>query len=222
MTIQITPLTEPTPSRKAPGFFTERMDQTLSELPAAFTQMNALIVEMNALAAAAGYPNAAALAAAIADIIDASLTKNVLADADLFELRNSVDGELWNITWALLKTNILACIAALDSGWFALTLENGFTNYSGFITRCRKTSSGVVNVSATLANTGTRTAGTTVFTLPSGYRPTQTLRAPVTITGTGGELTYLLQIGTNGACQVYNATWPGGTVTGLNLSFIAG
>lgn len=64
MTIQIDALPDP-PSRSEPSTFSEKTDDFLSALPNFVSQANALAVEVNALAAAAGYPNAAALLTAI-------------------------------------------------------------------------------------------------------------------------------------------------------------
>ncbi len=60
MTTQITALPAP-PSRAVPSTFSENMDDFLGAIPAFTTQANSLAIEVNALAAAAGYPNTQAL-----------------------------------------------------------------------------------------------------------------------------------------------------------------
>lgn len=79
---------------------------------------------------------------------------------------------------------------ALDSGWVALPLSNGWVNFGGGIysdAQYRKLN-GVVFVKG-LVKSGTTSAGITLGTLPAGFRPLKQQMKPVTVApGTGGSV----------------------------------
>jgi hypothetical protein len=76
------------------------------------------------------------------------------------------------------------------------TFQNGWTNFGGFSTMAfAKDSAGFVHLKGTIS---AGTFGTTVFTLPAGYRPAQNLALPVAI-----ERNALIL--TTGVVQIYQS-----------------
>jgi hypothetical protein len=69
------------------------------------------------------------------------------------------------------------------SQWFDMTLQNGWLNYGNphSVAGFRKDDNGVVHVRG-LIKTGTTTSGTTIATLPDGFRPTGTRNKSVNST----------------------------------------
>lgn len=89
----------------------------------------------------------------------------------------------WNageiITAAIMNTHVRDNIEELDptDGWTALTLQNGWVNYGGgWATAAYRKAAGIVYVRG-LIRDGSTPAGTTITTLPVGYRPADTLMA---------------------------------------------
>ena len=91
-------------------------------------------------------------------------------------------------------------ISFYDSGWFNLTLQNGWVSYgSGYPTpQCRK-SGNKVTLRGVMKN-GTRTNGTLIFTLPDGFRPT----APLNFSNESSSNHAYIIISTDGQVKVYN------------------
>lgn len=88
------------------------------------------------------------------------------------DLRYTKDGILW---WSLTSGS-----TRLPAPYTYPALQNGWVNYGGGHAPAQfiKLSSGVVLVSG-LIRSGTITAGTTLFTLPPGYRPGHQLMFPI-------------------------------------------
>jgi hypothetical protein len=91
--------------------------------------------------------------------------------------------------------------------WHAMTLENSWAVQSGYQARYKLTPGNAVRVHAELT-AGTLTSGTTIWTAPTGYIPSQEQEFPVTIQ-TGPAAAPATQpyvhMGTGGALDIENA-----------------
>jgi hypothetical protein len=102
--------------------------------------------------------------------------------------------------------------------WTFPSLNSSWVNYgAGFQTiRYRKTPDGTVHIQGLIAG-GTTTGGTTVFTLPAGYRPAGTLILTSQADGGGGIVIARTDIDSSGNVKTsigWSATW-----TMLEFSF---
>lgn len=92
-----------------------------------------------------------------------------------------------------------------DTGWTAATLQNSWTIYTGRRTpRYRKIGDEVFVEGE--VDGGTITAGTTVFTLPSGYRPPQAFVVPIASAGVASGQSARFYVLTTGAVTIYGVT----------------
>lgn len=104
--------------------------------------------------------------------------------------------------------------AIADSGWIAPTLLNSWVNFgSTFDTAAYRKIGEVVYVRG-LIKSGTTTSGTTIFTLPSGYRPSATRKAIVIVSGGSSVPLDIDSAGNVKAAATLNAT-----ATGLDFQF---
>lgn len=117
----------------------------------------------------------------------------------------------WNEFW---HTGNLA-----DSGWQTLTLSNSWTNQGGSPTygpaACRRFGAHVMLRG--LLVPGTTTDGTTMFTLPVGYRPATAMRFPVV--SNGANPIPQLQVNTDGTVQCFGLAGNTAAITVAHISF---
>lgn len=111
--------------------------------------------------------------------------------------KQGIQGVPGEVTTAQLNAAIDLKVDKAQEAWITPTLENGWSNVSGFVTRYKKDALGVVWVE--LFVTG-GTNGSTIFTLPSGYRPSQSL----IITGNATGVTSIIPVLTNGVVMHSN------------------
>lgn len=109
-----------------------------------------------------------------------------------------------------------------DSGWQTLTLSNSWTNQGGSPTfgpaACRRFGAHVMLRG--LLVPGNTTDGTTMFTLPAGYRPATAMRFPVV--SNGSSTTPQLQVNTDGTVQCLGLAGNAAAITIAHISFFTG
>lgn len=112
--------------------------------------------------------------------------------------RNSSNVEKASLTTASGDLTISGTLSAatLGSGWTNITSFGTNMAASTPTPRCTKFGNWVVLTGATIG-TGAVSAGATLFTLPSGYRPSSTVRVAITIGTTATQMV----IATSGACS---------------------
>lgn len=100
--------------------------------------------------------------------------------------------------------NLIALLTPLP--WQTITLSGGWTNRAGYTPASyRKLFSGsnlqiVLNLTA-----GTTTNGTTIFTLPAGYRPTSIVQMPIiTRIAAAPQQMGAIEIDTGGVAKIYD------------------
>lgn len=96
-------------------------------------------------------------------------------------------------------------VTITPGSWIAPTLLNSWVNFSGTHTAGYRKTNGLVEVRGTIKD-GTATDTTTLFNLPSGYRPATDLNFAVA--ASGGPV--MISVQTNGdvkAQGAINATW---------------
>lgn len=108
-----------------------------------------------------------------------------------------------------------------DTGWLAVVLQNGWLNYDDtygdYLFRYVRKIGGIVHLRG-LIKTGTITVGTTLFTLPAGYRPAKTLLFRCASYNGGNWLMGINNVGTVYIAEATaSTTWT--SLTGV--SFIA-
>lgn len=151
MTLSITPLPTP-PSRAVPATFSALADAFLGQLPTFATEANALAVEINALAAAAGYPDPAALYTAVAGGVHAATAKaSPVSGDELMLVDSAASYGLKKISWSDLKaraaaagdissTNLNDAVVngtyfgasvtnAVTTGWYTFVVSGNGVNY---------------------------------------------------------------------------------------------
>lgn len=89
-----------------------------------------------------------------------------------------------------------------DLVWNSPTFSNGWSGSAQY----RKNADGTVSLQG-LITPGTRTGGTTIFNLPSGYRPTVTME--FVCSWTGGGFWNKVRVGTNGNVDYFDGTGSG-------------
>lgn len=89
-----------------------------------------------------------------------------------------------------------------QSAWTNATLQNSWVNFGGVYATAayRKDPAGNVQIKG-LIKSGTITAGTTIFNLPTGFRPSQT-RAFSTTSSNGSNLSSILEIDSLGNVKI--------------------
>ncbi len=105
----------------------------------------------------------------------------------------------------------------VQDAWVTISLASSWVAYGGAYVAPRyvKDKQGVVHVNGS-AKSGTYADGTTVFTLPAGYRPVSSLVVTVAAPMAGGGVNVpQAVIGSDGTCKVYNLSGAGY----LHLSF---
>lgn len=107
--------------------------------------------------------------------------------------------------WQAALDEVARLSALSVSGWTAVTLVNSWTNRAGYGISSFKTLFGstlfiVLNLAA-----GLQTNGTTIFTLPAGFRPLSKVQIPLTarIAATGQQMG-ALEIDTAGAAKIFD------------------
>ena len=95
-----------------------------------------------------------------------------------------------------------------DSGWITPTLNSPYTSYGDIFGNVEYRKIGnIVNIQG-LVNANSASSGSTVFTLPSGYRPKKQL---IFIVQNGNSATARIDIGLDGKVKVVsfgsNTTW---------------
>lgn len=125
-------------------------------------------------------------------------------------------GDLITASWGASVATALA-----DSGWTTATLGNSWAAFGGaFATPAYRKFCGTVYLQGLMAS---GTTGTTVFTLPAGYRPLHEL-VFIAASGTGGTTGGArIEILASGVVQVNSyLTGGGNTYVSLNeITFIA-
>lgn len=95
------------------------------------------------------------------------------------------------------------------TGWTTLTLQNGWTQRSGYaLARYKKDADGIVNVKGLVAG-GVTTSGTAIATLPAGYCPGKRMLRP---TLSNGSFARVDIFNLSSGCQIQ-------IITGVNSSF---
>ncbi|HGK4866200.1 TPA: phage tail fiber protein [Yersinia enterocolitica] len=116
----------------------------------------------------------------------------------------------------LLQTKVETLETSIvTTPWISLVLSNGWTALSGYRAVYRKVN-GMVYIEMTLGSGGSTVEGTTVFTLPSGYRPSSPLTIPISgrLAGIEGGQPRVI-VTPNGEGKVY------GTATGSSISLLS-
>lgn len=101
--------------------------------------------------------------------------------------------------------------------WVTPSLSAGWTGSYGF--GYKKLTNGIVYIRGRLTP-GTETDGTTIFTLPAGYRPVDATVNIITsnIVGSAGARLYIN--GSGGAVQIFGAD-TSGSIYDVNILFLA-
>lgn len=97
--------------------------------------------------------------------------------------------------------------ALLPPTWTSITLLASWANRAGYAAAgYRKLHNGaILEIVLNLGGPGTQTSGTTIFTLPAGYRPINTVQLPLIgrIASTPQQVG-ALEIDTAGAAKIYD------------------
>ncbi|KOS04162.1 hypothetical protein [Paenibacillus polymyxa] len=97
-------------------------------------------------------------------------------------------------------------ITAGSTGWAAVTFANSWTSYTGRTVGYIKKTDGIVHIRGSITG-GTVTNGTTIFTLPAGFRPTQNMSFVVAFSkGDGTYGTGAVVVAVNGTVYVDGIT----------------
>lgn len=99
----------------------------------------------------------------------------------------------------------------LANGWTPYNLRNALPQNRWSWPRAQRLMSGIVVLSG-LIGYGTATAGTTVLTLPDGYRPDTDMIFPIN----NGDTAKVVTIRANGSVQVEGANWTANTYISLD------
>jgi len=100
-----------------------------------------------------------------------SFTHASLTEQDVVWFTYKPEGDFFNSLTTISYLGNLN-LATLQEAWTSATLTNSWTNLSGLVTRYKKDSLGTVWCEVFVTN---GTSSSTIFTLPTGYRPTQAL-----------------------------------------------
>ncbi|MBU0665341.1 MAG: hypothetical protein KJ990_12470 [Proteobacteria bacterium] len=157
----------------------------------------------------------------LAGAIHGATSKATPVDADEVSLWDSVTSTIKNLTWANLKATLKTYfdtlyVSVTDGGWIAATLVNSWvTHTAGYELSYKKLANNIVFVTGMIKN-GTATAGTTIFTLPVGYRPGRETIAVVRDNATISNI----NITVLGAVNIAT-TFSGNSVIKISFSFKA-
>ena len=123
----------------------------------------------------------------------------------------SIDPYYWDY-----RTNTLKRLNGSDS-WISPTLLNGWVNAGsgGATAQYRKDANGMVHIKGYIGG-GTTTLGTSIFTLPSGFRPSEALGYAQTC---GTSYNQVASIGINTSGSVYILSCPSAVNLTINISF---
>lgn len=105
-----------------------------------------------------------------------------------------------------------------DSGWKTATLQNGWTNISNRTMKYRRIGN-VVYIQGTISG-GTYTAGTTLFTLPEGFRNTMPYQKFVGEYYSSGAQVGFIYVYNNGIVALDTAL-PGNSEFSFSISYVA-
>jgi hypothetical protein len=122
----------------------------------------------------------------------------------------SINGGVW-VEWEKVSTD-------KAPPWSSATLQNGWANFGGSEANAGYTKVGSTVRLRGIIKNGTTTAGTTLFTLPSGYRPATSQYAVTLCSGNG---IVRLKVDSAGAVTLNSAPSSSAWVQLDNISFIA-
>lgn len=137
-----------------------------------------------------------------AAVVDAALYFNGTTDyAEFRAFSQSVSTQIAASASAtyLQAELVAASVGVVPEPWTPIALQNGWTAYNTFPPAFMKDTEGFVRLRGEIA-AGTWTAGTTILTLPQGYRPAQ--RAWFPVYGNSAPWVAILGLGTDGALKV--------------------